>query len=238
MNSFLGKLKNAVLSINLRDIIFVLVIGLLLILLSVAVNKCSSIKHQYENNIKAMNDTIRYYESENGNLVATKLAFESDIKGLKMLNESLYDHIKDLKAKGDITNGTYFGGIIEIPKHDTTYVINHDTVQAGFTKNFAFGDQYHQLEGNVSYKNSLFGINIEKNRVFFDYTVAMDDENNIMISSSNPYVQYKEITGFQVPKQKKKHFSIGPSINFGYDPIKGKPTFSIGASATYGLFQW
>jgi len=233
-----SKIINYISSITKRDVIYTLIIIILIGLLSFSVNKCSNVQSEYKNNIEALNDTIRYYQDKNGNLVATKLAFESDIKTLKLLNEDLYNKIKDLKAKGNVTHTTYFEGIIENPEQDTAYVVMHDTINKGFRKDFAFNNEYRRLEGNVSYQNDTVGVHIDKDEVEFDYTVAMDEKNNIYITSTNPYVKYNQITGFQIPKPKKKHWFAGPSISGGYDPINNRGTFNIGVSVGYGLFQW
>ena len=232
------KILNVLSSITKKDIIYTLIIVLLIGCLSSAIKQCSDTRFEYKNNIAALNDTIRYYQDKNGNLVATKLAFESDINTLKLLNEDLYNQIKDLKAKGNVIAGTYFAGVIENPKQDTTYIVTHDTILKGFIKDFAFNNEYRTLEGNVSYKNDTVGVNIEKDQVKFDYIVAMDDKNNIMIKSKNPYVKYNEITGFQIPKQKQKRWSLGPAVNFGYDPFQNKASVSLGISLNYGIIQW
>ena len=93
------KILNVLSSITKKDIIYTLIIVLLIGCLSSAVKQCSDTCFEYKNNIAALNDTIRYYQDKNGNLVATKLAFESDINTLKLLNKDLYNQIKDLKTK-------------------------------------------------------------------------------------------------------------------------------------------
>ena len=235
---FLNKVVNFFNSITKRDLIFGIIIVLLIGSLSMSISRCSDINTQYKNNITALQDTIHYYKDVNGNLVATKLAFESDLKTLKLLNKDLYDEIKDLKTQSNVTNTTYFTGVIENEVHDTVYVVSCDTITRGFVKNFAFNNDYRILEGNVSYKNDNLGVNIEKDQVKFDYIVAMDDKNNIMIKSTNPYVKYNEITGFQIPKQKQKRWSLGPAVNFGYDPFQNKASVSLGISLNYGIIQW
>lgn len=238
MISLFKNFKNWAISITMKDIVYVLIIALLIGALSISVDRCSRANHEYKNNIEALNDTIHYYKAKNGNLVATKLAFESDIKTLKLLNEELYDEINNLKAKSDVTSATHFEGVIEYEVHDTTYIVQHDTIQNGFTKDFAFNNDFRKLEGNVNYYNDTVGVKINKDEMYFDYTVAMDKKNNIYIESDNPYVKYNKITGFQVPKQRRKRWNLGPSVNFGYDPINNKPAFTLGASLTYGLIQW
>ena len=93
---FLNKVVNFFNSITKRDLIFGIIIVLLIGSLSMSISRCSDINIQYKNNIAALQDTIHYYKDVNGNLVATKLAFESDLKTLKLLNKDLYDEIKDL----------------------------------------------------------------------------------------------------------------------------------------------
>lgn len=232
---FLNKVVKFFNSITKRDIIFAIIIVLLIGCLSTSISRCSDLKMEYKNNIAALHDTIRYYVDANGNLVATKLAFESDIKTLKLLNEELYDEIKNLKAKGNITSGTYFTGVIDYGKNDTTYVVEHDTISKGFLHDFAFNNEYRTLEGNVKYQNDTVGVKILKDEINFDYTVAMDDKNNIYITSSNPYVKYNQITGFQLPKEKTKHWSLDAFGNINYSPIDNNRFYNLGLLASYSI---
>lgn len=238
MNKFWNWLKNFLFNITLKDIIYICAICALFWIFSIFVGKYQDATDRYNNNIRALNDSIHYYYTKTNELVATKLAFEGELKDLKLLNKTLYDEIKKIKPKGDVTNATYVTGYIENEVHDTTYVVKHDTIKNGFYKEFNFNNDFRKLEGNVRYLQDTVGVSITKDLIYFDYTIAMDDKNNIYVKSTNPYVKYNEISGFQVPKQKNKRWFTGPSINAGYDPIQNKPTFSIGWSLGYGLFKW
>lgn len=219
--------------------IYILIICLLVGFLSVSVNRCSDVSREYKHNLEALNDTIKYYQDKNGNLVATKLAFESDIKTLKLLNEDLYNQIDSMKLNPKtVTQIITIGGEIENPQQDTAYVVTHDTIYKGFTKDFDFNNKYRSLEGNVDYHNDSLGVHITKDVMYFDYTLAMDKDARIYVKSTNPYVKYNEISGFTVPKQKKKRWNIGPAINGGYDIINRNWSVSAGISVTYGLIQW
>ena len=231
----MSKIINELWSKIKTHAIYILIICLLVGALSTSVNRCSNTSDEYKHNIEALKDTIKYYQDKNGNLVATKLAFESDINTLKLLNEDLYNKIKDLKAKGNVTEGTYFAGVIENPKQDTAYVVTHDTISKGFIKDFAFNNEYRTLEGNVSYKNDTVGVNIEKDQVVFDYIVALDDKNNIMIRSTNPYVKYNEITGFRLPQNKTKHWSLNAFGNFAWEPAHNDRYIDLGVSVDYNI---
>ena len=219
--------------------IYILIICLLVGLLSVSVNRCTDVSREYKHNIEALNDTIKYYQDKHGNLVATKLAFESDIKTLKLLNRNLYDQIDSMKLNPKtVTQIITIGGEIENPQQDTAYVVTHDTIYKGFTKDFDFNNKYRLLEGNVDYHNESLGIHITKDVMYFDYTLAMDKDARIYVKSTNPYVKYNEISGFTVPKQKTKRWNIGPAIHGGYDILNRNWSVSAGISVTYGLIQW
>lgn len=237
MNTLVSILKNFWNTFK-THIIYILIILILCSFLTTSISKCSSVKNEYQNNIEALNDTIKYYQDKNGNLVAKKLAFESDIKTLKVLNEQLYKEIEDLKIKGNVASVVYVTGKVENPPKDTVYLVNHEIISKGFIRDFNFNDKYRILEGNVKYDNDSLGIFINKDIVNFDYTVGMDEKNNIYVKSTNPYVKYNEISGFRILQPKKTHWSLGPAINFGYDPIQNKPSFNIGISLNYGLLKF
>ena len=220
-------------------VIYIGIICILLCGLCFAINKCSNVSHEYKHNIEALNDTIKYYQDKHGNLVATKLAFESDVNTLKKLNKSLYDQIDSLKLnKNSVAQIIYVDNQISNPEKDTTYIITHDTISRGFSKDFAFNDNYRDLEGNVNYFNDSLGIHINKDVVKFDYTVALDKKGRVYVKSTNPYISYNEISGFTIPKERTKRWSLGPSINSGYDPINKKFSFSLGVSLNYGILKW
>ena len=220
-------------------IIYILIILLLISFLNVSVNKCSNVSNEYKHNIEALNDTIKYYQDKNGNLVATKLAFESDINTLKLLNRTLYDQIDSLKLRPkNVSQIVYVNGSIDNGQKDTIYKVLHDTISRGFYKEFNFNNKYRLLEGNVNYKNDSLGININKDIVNFDYTIAIDKNSRIYIKSSNPYVKYNEISGFTLPKERQKHWSLDAFGNFNYSPTDNDRYYDIGVSLGYSLSKF
>ena len=223
-------------SLSKSDIIYIGIIVLLIYFLFNTIKSKNRIEDRLNHNIECLTDTIKYFESENGNLVATKLAFESDVKDLKKLNEELYKEIEDLELKKSVEHIVYVEGETVFLPQDTIYIV--DNIGEGFYKDFNFNDDWRTLEGNIKYNNDSLKLDITNNSVKFDYTLAMDDDNRIYVKSSNPYVKYNEITGFTVPKPKKTHFAIGPSVGFGYGIINNKPDIFIGVNATWTLFKF
>lgn len=230
-------LKNFVKGIRLKDVIYFIIILLLFGALTTSMQKCHDNEGQYEANIRALTDTISYYKAKDGDIVAVKSAFSARADELKILNKELYDKIKSLDVKPKtITNTVYMQGETEFLPQDTAWVVKHDTLTqiinngGALYKDFAFNNEWRDLEGYMKYKQDTLGINITKDVVRFDYTVAMDKNNKIYIKSSNPYVKYNEISGFQLPQQKQKKWGIGPQVGVSYDPIHNKivPTIGIG----------
>ena len=220
-------------------IIYILIILLLISFLNASVSKCSNVSNEYKHNIEALNDTIKYYQDKNGNLVATKLAFESDINTLKLLNRTLYDQIDSLKLRPkNVSQIVYVNGSIDNPKKATIYKVLYDTINRGFNKEFNFNNEYRLLEGNVNYKNDTLGININKDIVNFDYTIAIDKNSKIYIKSTNPYVKYNEISGFTLPNERQKRWSLDAFGNFSYSPTDNDRFYDIGVSLGYSLSKF
>lgn len=211
---------------------------LLIICLSISIKQCSSIKREYIDNINILNDTIEYYKAKNGDLVATKLAYESDLKTLKILNEDLYKQIENLKIKNKVKDIVYINTDIVHELHDTTYTIQHDTIYKGFYHVFDFTDRYRELTGNIEYSKDSLQMRINKDIVHADYTVAIDKNNKVYITSDNPYIRYNEIQGYTVPKPKKKRWSVGPSVSVGYNIKDNNISPVVGLSLQYGILQW
>lgn len=229
------SILNLLNKITLKDIIyFIIIIGLVL-MLSNSVKQSNINEKIYENNIIALNDTVSLYKTKTGELVATKTAFECDIKELKKINETLYTEIKELKSKNDIISGIHLNGEITNPNNDTVYIVKYDTIQNGFNHNFNFNNKWRDLEGTIYYNNDSVNLHINKDLVRFDYTIALDDKNKIYINSDNPYVKYNDISGFTIPKEKPKRIIIGPSITGGYSILHDRFDIIIGVSATLNL---
>ena len=99
----MSKIINELWSKIKTHAIYILIICLLVGALSTSVNRCSNTSDEYKHNIEALKDTIKYYQDKNGNLVATKLAFESDIKTLKTLKCRLSKSLLKWKCAASVS---------------------------------------------------------------------------------------------------------------------------------------
>jgi len=236
------KLKAYLEKYLVRILVF---IGFLLMLsLCIAsIRSCQDYKDRNNNNVVALTDSIKYYKTKYGEVYVSKTLLEGDLSTLKIVNDSLYNTIKDMKLNKP-TSVVYIDNTIDNGEKDTSWVIpptpsNGDSIIVVYpmiTKNFEFNNKYRELEGDVTLKDSLMSLNIKKDKVFLDYTLAIED-NKVYVKSNNPYVQYNKIQGIQLPQPKKRWTTlvIGPSVSYGYDFKSGKFGPSVNLSLTYGL---
>ena len=73
-------------------VIYILIICLLMLCLSISVNKCSNTSREYKHNIEALNDTIKYYQDKNGNLFSMNMSIDEviEILGTPKSSENLW----------------------------------------------------------------------------------------------------------------------------------------------------
>ena len=222
-------------------LIYVAIIIALLFTLSISVRSCQENKQLYNNNITALVDSISHYKTKNGELVASKTLLEGDMSLLKKVNSDLMDELNSMKVKNPEQVVKINISYADIFKYNTikelALRIDSINTNVNITKQFNFTNDYRSLMGNVYLENNTLGLNINKDEVYAKYTLAIKN-NKAYITTDNPHIKILDIQGITIPTPKTKHFYLGPSINFGYDPFKNKPTFNIGISVGYGLFSW
>ena len=227
-----------------KDIIY---IALIIVMVCWAITSMRSCTNQLqendrlEHNIEALSIEAEQYKGKNGELIEKQQILLGDMNTLKAVNDDLYKRLKSMEVK-NAEQALRIEGLINNPKRDTVWQINNDTVyidkKVNITKPFDFSDKYRVLQGNVFISDGSLGLNIDKDIIKFDYTAAFKD-GQLYITSDNPYVQYNNITGIQVPKQKKKRWTVGiyggfgvhynvPTKSFGYGP-------QIGAGVSVGF---
>lgn len=227
-----------------KDIIYIAVIIIMVCWAITSMRYCSNQLHQnelLEHNIEALSSEAEQYKGKNGELIEKQQILIGDMNTLKVANEDLYKRLKSMEVK-NVEQALRIEGLIRNPQRDTVWQVNNDTIyidrNINITRNFDFSDRFRTLNGNVFVSDGNLGLNIENDIIRFDYTAAFKD-GQLYITSDNPYVQYNNITGIQVPKQRKKRWNIGlyggfgvhydmPSKRFGYGP-------QIGAGISVGF---
>lgn len=220
-----------------KDIIY---IALIIVMVCWAITSMRSCSNQLqenkllEHNIEAIASEAEQYKGKNGELVSQQQILIGDMNTLKIANEDLHNRLKSMEVK-NAEQALRIEGLIRNPQRDTVWHVNTDTVyidrSININRRFDFSDRWRTLNGNVFVSDGNLGLNIDNDIIKFDYTAAFKD-GQLYITSDNPYVQYNNITGVQVPKQKKKRWNIGiyggfgihydmPSKKFGYGPQFG-----------------
>ena len=214
-----------------------LYIGILLVSLIInifAIHSCSNNKELNKNNIKALTDSIEYYKIKTGEVVASKTILEGGLQTLKIVNDSLYNVIKQLDVKNP-DKIVYVDNIIERPSIDTLWCTDTIICNDRIEKQFAFNDEFRTLEGNVFAEKNSLGLNILKDKVYFDYVLAIED-NKVHIVSNNPYIQYNEITGLTLTNYKPK-WTIDLYGNLEYSFNKKNIMPKVGIETNYKQLQ-
>ena len=225
---------------NKKDIFQVLVMLILFIWALVSMQRCSKMKLNYEtcqNNIVALTDSLEYYESKTGELVAQKTMLTGEIKDLKEshskeLND-LYNDLNSMKRK-NAQMAAQIKGFIDNPAKDTVW--KYDTINFAqpLVQPFDFSNKWRTLSGNITLDSNTMGLNIKEDQVFFDYTIAIED-GCIYIKSDNPYVKYDYVTAIQEQQKKPKRWNIGFQAGFGFQYGMFNKTIDVGPYLGVGV---
>jgi hypothetical protein len=157
---------------------------------------------------------------------------------LKETNDSLYEKVKELKLKKP-TSVVYIKSEVSNEVRDTIWKYKYVNSNMTYTQKFDFSDKYRKLAGNLQWTDSTMMMKVEKDIVYLDYVVAVQD-GKAVVSSSNPYVKMTEISGITVGMPKKKHLHIGPYVGYGVSLHDGKVIASpeIGIGVTWSIISF
>lgn len=220
---------------NIKKLLLELLPYIVVLMLSiVCVRQCSNnadIKEKMQHNIEALTDSVKHYRTISGDIATEKAILIGDIDLLKHTNDSLYHKVKELGIKKP-DQVVYITNEIIREKRDTAWKVRTPEM----SKTFDFSDKWRDLVGNVTLKDSILGLSINKDIVRMDYTMGIKD-GRVYISSSNPYVKFNEIQGITIPKTKQKHWHIGPTIGTGIG-TDGVIRPNIGLSLTYSIISF
>ena len=222
------------LNISKKTLLYIGILTISLIINIFAIRSCLDNKELNKNNIIALTDSIKYYKTKTGEIVASKTLLEGDLKTLKIANDSLYNVIKKLDIKNP-DKIIYVDNIIERPSVDTLWCTDTIISNNRIEKQFAFNDKFRTLEGNVFIENNSLGLNILKDKVYFDYVLTIE-KNKVHIVSNNPYIQYNEISGITLTNYKPKWtIDIYGNLEYSFNEKNIMP--KIGIETNYKKFK-
>ena len=209
---------------------YIVIVALTIIL----IRNCKETKANEEiarHNIEALTDTVHHYKSRYGITMAEKKILIGDIDLLKHTNDSLY---KLVKATGvsKPQQVVYVNHDIIHEKHDTMFKARPDIDHI-----FDFSDRWRELSGIIRLRrDTMLTLSINRDVVHSGIGVMIKD-GRAYAFSDNPYVIVTDIQGVTLPKEKSKHFHIGPYVGYGYNH-KLERQFTFGVAGMYSLFSF
>lgn len=246
-------------------IVYIVVIIILVILL---LRTCRTPIENYDQNIKALTDSIRMYKAKNGDLVFEKNAFIANEKELNKLNVNLASEVKNLKDNQVViikpTIKIIHDTVTIYVKQGSSAHNSDSTVKyASFTWNLdtiydinnyrkLSGDYLISVDTNLNIKTDNFRITTDEFSIGLTTGLTeKDGDVEIFIKSNYPGFTPSSIDGALFdPRDSKvikkyfppKRWSLGPYIGYGayIDLSSGNvgTGVSAGVSLSYGIFQW
>lgn len=216
-------------------------------------------KELNEQNIKALNDSIRKSIDEQNNQVFKKLSYVvNDMERLKLLDKNLYDKLFDEKGRPRVyleTKVVYREKHIYMP---TLVEHNGDSTNLKWSHYNKDDGSYQILEGYTSvkidsvYKDKLKvgNTHITKNEIGIDLDVILKDNENgdsteFVIKSKSPNISIEKINGVTLIEKNKpsrykdrRSFSIGPQIGVTHSFEHKRPMPYIGIGLQYNLINF
>jgi hypothetical protein len=211
-------------------------------------------------NIRALNDSVRYMKNRAGELEAVKSSFVTKVEDLEKLNNDLYSELK--KEIGTVKSLVKAG--VGVDRGEIT--ISNDLVRYpdGKTYGLTFKDTYADsalvwnLRGESKFKldnNTIFSstTTIFENNMKVKLVMGFKenkDNYEVWARSGSPLVKFNDLDGvILIPKKpdlttpvaKKKRFGIGPQIGFGIgSDLRGNMKIGpfIGIGLSYDPIQF
>ena len=193
----------------------------------------TGVENDLSNYHKVMNDTISYYETKNGDIIASKLAIEGSNKSLELLISSLNDSTKQLK-----TLVSKFKRVASASQTKTITVIDSIKVPYSidgvvFDKTFRLKEPYYTINGR-STNNGLFiddlsipntqSIVVGKRKKGF-----LKTEYRIEVQNSNPFINTTAVDSYTL-KERKKRIGLGIYLGYGLNNTGLTPQLGVGLS--------
>ena len=259
LENFIEELKTVK---GQRNALFIALVVLLVIMFRSCSGDTDIEKFKYEQNIAALRDSVRTYETKNGDLVSEKTALITDKSELKKYNDELNKEIKHIKDNPIIIKKVSVEMI-----HDTIYaetiidsngiVFNKDSsvkvvpfrwdIDSTYSKgNFRrIGGKYIiSIDTSMNVRSKDFVITHDELGLSFTtgITENEDDRVEIFIKSNYPNFKAVKIDGALFdPRESKvikkffppKRWGVGVYGGYGIYIDPGK--FTAGTGLTFGV---
>ena len=245
--------------------LMVVAIGLLLFLWLQQCDRNSTLKSNLDferkvtqQNFKAINDSIKATKDAVGNIEFDKTAYMASLDDLKLLNDSLYKAVENVKGdvlslikskvQGEIKPIEVANNVIKYD--DLTYGLKShiNDEEPGFSYEFDVISRF-KLADNKIYPGLT---NVDNHKFSLDLTYGFketDDSYEVFAKSASPSIIINELDGVLIlPKDKsesllptttnKKRWGIGPAAVGYYDFNTKRPAINLGLSIQYNMIRF
>ena len=223
----------------LKNVLYIIIAGLIgvIIALSIGLNKKNEDISIAEQNLLAANDTIKYYQLNNGDLLAEKYAYVLNEKNLRDQLNLTKQEVNDLKKKlnSDLTNISKIDSEIIF---DTLYIPSDTVKIINNTLNykFSYNDKWLTLNGETFIDSLKSYTNIYNINIPVDLIVGTTKNKKIFVESKNPYLQINSIEGAILDNTtKKSHWGIGFGVGVGLQYGLIHKNIDFGPQINFGL---
>jgi hypothetical protein len=232
-----------------------LIVSLLVIVALAMSTSCANRKaNTYENNIKALTDTIHTYQLKNGELMYEKQGYIIEKAELEKYLDLSKKEIKDLEKqlKSSVATIAKLQASVRVDTlrmTDSIYITDDNV----YHNVFRYNDKWLTIDGNTEFtlnpypdsKTFINNIGME-----LPLKVGTTEDNKWFVTSDCPYVQFTSIEGANTSKAKTKNWGIGPTITAGVGygwgtDFKGGNTnggliagVMVGFSIHYDIARW
>lgn len=187
---------------------------------------------RFSDNLQTQKDSISFYKTKNGQIVAEKKYLEVTNKEIKDQLWIKDDSLKDILDKYRTVKGTTI--IKTVTKFDTIYIKLQPENEQG-KKPFFSQNKYYAIRGFVS--DDLLAIDTltipnTQRAVWGQEKGFWKREYTFSVSNSNPHIKTTDLAT-QIVTERIKRFGLGV---FGGVDITGNPTW--GAGLTWDLIQF
>lgn len=204
-------------------------------------NETKEVRDNFESVQNFLDDTISYYRTETGNLVAEKQSLRGDKHVLEILLSKKIDSLGQLKLiveKFRSVQGA--GNITQVTRIDTVKIPYEVPVQVEFYRTWGKSDKYYSIFGtstetgitidSLSIPNTLSFAIGEKSTGFWK------SEYRIEAVNSNPFIKTTGLDAYSFSQRKKRlglsiYAGVGISENFNFVP-------QIGFGVTFDLIRF
>lgn len=219
----------------------IVIIGLACLITALTMKSCEGQRIlKYEQNITAYQDSLRTYKLKDSSSVAAKRAFlvsQSELQSkLKQQGLRISELQKKLQSKVNMASNIKTEVLIPEIKptmvHDTVY---HSTAEEKPIREatFKFNDPYLSLDAGIKIMDSIQLV-LTNIKVPVDLTVGQTKDNQIFVTTKNPYLKVGSIESMVAAPKKKRWglgFNIGPGLY--YSPFNKR--FDLGIGAQFGI---